>query len=100
MFLSGAALAARGADGADPNAVAVKSDLGIVAMCLTLLLGVVIGAALLRRRMVIGMLKWIVSCLDSMKTKVDQGAQVGPDDEDGNFNVPQTGRLMTPSIAS
>ena len=48
-FLSTAAFSAKGAEGADRNASAMKSGFGIVAMCLAVLVGVLIGAALLRR---------------------------------------------------
>ena len=85
------AVAARVADGADPNAAVTKSDYSVMAMCLTLLVGVIIGAVLVLRRTVIGSLKRILGRLEpnQVKTKADQGAQVEPDNGDGNFNEPK-----------
>ena len=55
-----------------------------MAICRTLFAGVLIGAVLLRRRAVIGLLKWTLSYIESIKAKqkTDQGAQAEPDETD------------------
>ena len=75
-------------------------DFDVVAICLALLLGAVVGAAFLRRRMLVGLLKPALSYLESTKTSIKEKAQPVLDDDDGNVKIPKDKATNDVLIAS
>ena len=97
-FLAQRAVAGAIVSGADPYAPDMQSDYGAMAIFPALMLGILIGAVLLRRRIVIGLLTKALGYLDpdNGKQNSDLGAQDEPKEKARDSNESKKGVTKDP----